>query len=442
MSLILRRRPVAKPIRIAASLCGLAMLAAVPALAQTLPPPSPNVTVFAEGLENPRGLHFGPDGYLYVAEGGEGGTNSTVGTGAQQVPPPIGPYTGGPTARISKVAPSGARTTVTEGLPSTQTSPASGGAISGVADVAFRNNTLYALVTGGGASHGNPDAPNGLYRIASDGSYTLVVDLGEYLRTHPVQAPEEDDFEPDGSWYSMLPITDGFLLVEANHGEVDKVTPGGAVSRIADISAAFGHAVPTASAMNGQDLYVGTLSTFPIEPGSASVLKVAPDGTVTKVFGGFTTVVGLAFDPQGRLYVLQMSTAGPKPTPGTGNIVRVAPDGTQEVVASGLTFPTAMTFGPDGKLYVSNIGFGLPPGAGQVVRVDVGITLPTGDVTGDGQVTVDDVRTLLEYVVGMRVLLPTQQAQADANGDGVIDLKDAVAIIHLAVATPPPGAKM
>jgi osmotically-inducible protein OsmY len=30
-----------------------------------------------------------------------------------------------------------------------------------------------------------------------------------------------------------------------------------------------------------------------------------------------------------------------------------------------------MTFGPDGALYVSNFGFGAPPGAGQIVRIEV-----------------------------------------------------------------------
>jgi hypothetical protein len=36
---------------------------------------APAVSVFAAGLNNPRGLTFGPDRNLYVAEGGLGGTH-------------------------------------------------------------------------------------------------------------------------------------------------------------------------------------------------------------------------------------------------------------------------------------------------------------------------------------------------------------------------------
>ena len=78
--------------------------------------PSANVTVVATGLNNPRGLVFGPDGSLYVAEGGAGGTLTTTPEDCTQVPAPVGPYSGGFTARISKFDRQGNRTTVADGL--------------------------------------------------------------------------------------------------------------------------------------------------------------------------------------------------------------------------------------------------------------------------------------------------------------------------------------
>ena len=47
-------------------------------------------------------------------------------------PAPVGPYTGGFTARISRVSPDGKRSTVVDRLPSSQTSPALGSLVSGV----------------------------------------------------------------------------------------------------------------------------------------------------------------------------------------------------------------------------------------------------------------------------------------------------------------------
>src|SRR3984893_4724289 len=131
---------------------------------QSLPPLSSNLSVYATGLNNPRGMKFGPDGALYVAEGGMGGTNSSAGI-CTQVVAPIGPYTGGATGRISRLGLQGARSTVVDGLPSSQTSSAMGSLVSGVADVAFVGSTMYALISGGGCSHGLPSSPNGVIQV-------------------------------------------------------------------------------------------------------------------------------------------------------------------------------------------------------------------------------------------------------------------------------------
>lgn len=355
----------------------LIVIAAISVSAQPVTPGS-NVSVYATGLNNPRGLKFGPDGKLYVAEGGTGGTNTS--TGCAQVIPPLGPYTGSPTgSRISAIDAQGVRTTVADNIPSSQTSAAEGSLISGVADVAFIGNTLYGILAGAGCSHGVPGTPNGVIRVNADKTWTVIADLGAFQRANPVARPEEDDFEPDGTWYSLVAVNGDLYGVEPNHGELDKITTAGQISRVVDISATQGHIVPTAMAYFNGNFYVGNLNPFPIVDGSSKILQITPSGQITVATTGLTTVLGVAFDDRGRMYVLENTTGNPFPTPGTGRVLRIGPSGSREVIASGLFLPTAMTFGPDGKLYVSNVGFGPPPvGLGQIVSIQIPSDLPVG----------------------------------------------------------------
>jgi hypothetical protein len=347
---------------------------------------SSNVPVLASGLNNPRGLTFGPDGNLYVAEGGLGGSNSTVGH-CTQVRPPVGPYSGGSTSAISKIDKAGNVTRIVTGLPSDQTSPATGGLESGVADLAFIGSNLYGIESAAGCSHGNAGTFNSVFRINKDGSTKTLANLSAFIMAHPTAVENPGDFEPDGTWYGMVAARGALYAVEPNHGEVDRVTIGGHISRLIDVSAAAlklglglgnppGHIVPTGITFHDGNFFLVNLDVF--DPGFQDrswVFKLTTKGELEPLADHLNAAVGVAFDAQGRLYALEAFTGffapAPPLTANSGKVVRLNAAGGWETVASGLNFPTAMTFGPDGKLYVSNCGFGCGPGQGQIVRIDV-----------------------------------------------------------------------
>src|SRR6202142_3885331 len=363
--------------------------AITPAFGQA-PPLPPNATLIASGLEGPRGLRFGTDGYLYVAEAGTGGTTSTVGQCVQVPGPPggPGPDTGGLTARISKISPSGKVTTVASGFPSVTIGPGGANGTIGVADVVFLDGDLYALIGGGGCSHGNPKNPSGIARVnIKTGNWQLIADIGAWLKTHPAKYESADDFEPDGTLYSMIAHDGKLLTVEPNHGQVISVTKSGEIKQVIDISASEGHIVPTSIAARDGSLFVGNLNLFPIDPQWARILTISksdqddfdnlPPGLqpargyrIVSSKAGFTTVVAVDFGPDGLLYVLELSDAAGSPTGGVGKVVRVKRSGDIEEIVTGLSVPAGMTFGPDGRLYVSNLG-AAPAGAGEILRFDI-----------------------------------------------------------------------
>lgn len=348
---------------------------------------SSNVEVFASGLAGPRGLKFGPDGNLYVAEAGFGGTNSTTTTQCAQVAGPVGPYKNGNTARISKIDRNGKRTTVASGFPSAVSGDATSDTM-GVGDIAFLNGQLYAVTAGGGCSHGNAVLPNFIARVDTrSGSWTIVANLSQFLEKHPAMYPDAADFEPDGVFYSLIAYHDRLYTVEPNHGQVFTIAPSGQISEAVDISEAEAHIVPTSIAEQGGNFYVGNLGLFPITPNASKILTLSTvsdggffprldfcqDLDKLRVAGsraGFATIVAVDFGPDGLLYALELSPAAGYPTPGVGKVVRLNRAGDIEDVATGLSVPAGMTFGPDGDLYVSNLG-AAPAGAGQIVRISI-----------------------------------------------------------------------
>ncbi len=261
------------------------------------------------------------------------------------------------------------------------------GDLQGVADIAFLNGTLYAVTGGGGCSHGNASSPNIIARVdTKSGSWKAIANLSQFLHTHPAAYPSLGDFEPDGTFFSLIAHDNRLYTVEPNHGQLFSASPSGDLREELDISRQQGHIVPTSVAVNNGKLYIGNLGLFPITPDSSKVMSFNTGGCpwpfliglgcgdeldrlrLSGSRAGFTTVVAVDFGPDRLLYVLELSAATGFPTPGKGKVVRLNRDGDIEDVATGLSAPTGMTFGPDGYLYVSN--FGAAP-SGQILRISV-----------------------------------------------------------------------
>jgi hypothetical protein len=314
------------------------------------PGPDEAVAVVAAGLTHPRGFVFAPDGTLVVAFAGREGPHAGV-------------------ARIEDGCP----VLVAGGLPAYRIVF---GAITGVADVAYLDGELYALLSGGDTDRG--ETPNGLYRLDGAGGAKLVADLSGFIREHPV-AEKPRDYDTDGQPYAMLAMGDAFWVTEGNSNQVLRVGLDGTVARVVDLSQ--GHPIPTgiAPAPDG-GAYVAFFTAAPYAEGSAKVVQVAPDGTVTDVWTGLTLVTALTLGPDGTLYALEMATGhGDDPeaiASGTGRVVRMTGPDTAEPVVTGLPLPVAMDFGPDGALYIAGPTFGADEGQGTILRVDLSIGEP------------------------------------------------------------------
>jgi hypothetical protein len=336
--------------------------------------------VYVTGLNNPNRISFGSDGSLYVAEAGTGGTMRTTAAQCEQVAPPLGPVSGGHTARISKVPPGGGTfQVVADGLPSSQYSPTPplANVVTGLADVQEVGGSLLALQGGTGCSHGLENAVNELVEIGSDGQIRQIANLSAFALANPGAHPSTYDYEPDGLWFQFAKLGDDLYVTETNHQFLVRIRPNGQVELVVDFSAVYGPHTPLGYvgpaglvAHNGA-LYVGAMMGYPIIHNRAMVWKVDPDtGRLQVVARRLTNVMGLTFGADGSLYVLENSTRFGFPRAGTGKIVKVSGH-KRTTIARGLDLPMGITMGPDHALYVADRGFGFAPGQGRILRIEL-----------------------------------------------------------------------
>lgn len=337
--------------------------------AQTTPP-----QVIASGLDNPRGLAFGPGG-LYVVEAGRGGTSTMC------LPPvgPAGPRCYGPTGAITQISGIGVHQRVLTGLPSVAL--AGGNEAEGPHDIEFGFNS--ALITVGPGADPALRAPfeaagitlQRLLRVELTGQMSNPFDLGAFEA-----ANNPDGGVPDSNPYGLRILADRGLIADAGANALLQLGVSGistlAVFPTRMVPNPMGgpdipmQAVPT-SVVEGPDgsLYVGELTGFPFLVGGARVYRVpAAGGAPTVVAEGFTNIIDLAIGPDGAAYVLEHDANGLLQPGTTGRLVKIGLFGARtEIAAGALNAPGGMTFGPDGALYVTTNSS--TAGAGQVVRI-------------------------------------------------------------------------
>ncbi|MEP1061227.1 MULTISPECIES: ScyD/ScyE family protein [Cyanophyceae] len=344
---------------------------------------APQIEVLASGLDGPRGLTFGPDGALYVTEAGRGGPGASI--PSPSVPGAVLSY--GATGAITRIQ-DGIVERVITSLPSLALPDGSDAA--GVNDIEFdAYGNAYAII----GFAGNPALRDSVIQVPDfsqliaienfDGgaSWTRLVDLGAYEQAN----------NPDGQDVNTNVFD---LLIENNTAYVLDAGGNDLLSLRAFSSAGptLETVFPTRTAINpftGEEIvqqsvpnsitvgpdgafYVGELTGFPFQEGSARVYRIGAEGEPEVYAEGFTNIIDLAFDQSGGLYVLEYDADAILNGGETGALIYISPDGsTQTTIADDeLINPTGLTLGSNGDIYISNKGF--VPGQGEVLRIRPG----------------------------------------------------------------------
>lgn len=337
--------------------------------------------LIANGLDNPRGLAFGPDGGLYIAEAGRGGNGASI------VAPNGQTVSFGASGGVTRYL-NGSSQRVLSNLPSLAV--ASGANAVGLHDIVFdsggqafgiiglqANPSARNTLTVGGAPGNNFGQ---LVRLTVDGSNTPQTNIADVSAFEAANNP--DGTTVDSNPYGLVARTGGgFAVADAGANALLGVTGAGSVSLLATFAPGTTpnpppptfQAVPTSVALaaNG-DFFVGQLTGAPFPIGGANIYRVpSAGGTPTVVASGFTTIIDMITGTDGNIYVLQLTSNGVGANPGPGQLIRVDPlTGAKTLMLSSpLLSPGGVAQGADGAFYVTNMG--TSAGGGQLIRVNV-----------------------------------------------------------------------
>jgi hypothetical protein len=360
--------------RILVCIAVVAAALAVPALGIAASSPQAVMT----GLDNPRGLAWGPEGGLYVAEAGRGGSGVCV--PAPDAPPPAARCYGA-TGAVSRLW-HGVQARIVAGLPSIAFPPA-GGTAEGQQHVSFQGRGGLFVTIGCSCNKATPTGSlldglgfGYLLKASASGNTRPIADVAQY----------EAEANPDGGLidsnpYGLLALPGHRLVTDAGGNSLVDVSANGDMTTVATFPKAPGpgpfgprDAVPT-DVVVGPDgaYYVSTLTGAPFTPGTASVYRVVPGQGPTLYAWNLSALTDLAFGSDGSLYALRFGSAIPGvpfPLAGPGAIWRVPAGGgsTSTLIAGGLPSATGLVVGTDGALYVSVNGSSA--GNGAVWRIE------------------------------------------------------------------------
>ncbi len=323
-----------------------------------------------DGLNEPRGLWLQADGTLCVAEAGR------LAEGQEVVEGPTANRAD--TGSVTCVDAKGHRERIIDQLPYVFYNVT--GVTTGPADLAEMRGDLYLLT---GESEGI--FARKILRLTGSGNPPEVVADFLAFATETADPNFFDETTVFSNPYSMIPDPEQrrFLVTDGASG---RVLAAGLDGRIQVFSDVEGHEVLT-GIVRGPDgaPYVTSFSQLPHATGDGALLRLHPDGTFDVAVDALTTPIDVAFDGQGRLYVLEFidGTETEHPYQGkTGRLLRFAPtsDGWRagQVLVERLPFPTALLIDAEDRIYVSIRGAFSSPESGVVVRFDHLVEQPPG----------------------------------------------------------------